>query len=887
MKTIKKLNSYLLFAVLLIVFTATSQISFAQEDTTVNSLGGFIKNMGQLLDTDGQAATDALYYANGGGATYYLMVDKIACVFTQALDSADEDSLWRMDLIINDAGEEPEIRENDQLYYNNYYLAHTGENGIDSVGVFESVDFDGLLDNIEINCSALNGLTLAFKIEGGDAGGSPDDIEFYFNGADSVIMTSNRDSIRIYCPLGVLVFDSIYAYQVINNHEVPVDVTFGLSDSNVSFDVGTYDDDYTLNIIAGAQPFKGPRTIQYWSTFFNSSGPDMNYDVTMDDSNNVYCTGQTQSNEFTFPILFGQFTSFSGFSDAFVFKFLPNRQIHWSSYFGGSYIDHGYRVAVNSDGYVYMLGLTHSTDLPVCTTCDADTAFLLRDTINGFSDIFIIKFNSLGQCGQQYSGTFRSYFGGSDYEIARSLTIDKDDNVYIGGMAEWNSYADFPTVYLSGAFNKPMSAADFYNEAFLMKIGQGANTPNDILWCTAIGGDYSTTTAYREIISDLTTDSDGNVFATGCSQAHGDTCTAPCTTYTSGFPLVNPDTAYMVNHHDTTWEHLDAFVMKFDTAGAIVWSTFYGGTGEENFQVTYGNAFNSGIAVDYMGKVWITGSTSSQNYTTQFFPHAVLPADSAYDQAANGGSIDSYVAMFNSAYQLKWSTFYGGASDERANEVAVASYTGDVYFAGTTHSYWDFPTKNITGSYVQPQYFAPDFDGYLLKFSNSGERVYATRYGGNEDDFVCSVATNADGSDVVFVGSSVSTANTFPFANPGGGAYFPPASYTNPVATDAFITNMKNICNPCLRIGEEPKIIVAAESKLLIYPNPANDYITIGENNLKKIKKVTIFNQMGAIVKSSGYVNQNIYIGNFTAGIYMIKLLDDVGNVQTARFIVK
>ena len=178
---------------------------------------------------------------------------------------------------------------------------------------------------------------------------------------------------------------------------------------------------------------------------------------------NAYITGFTESANFpTTPTAFQ--TTFGGFSDAFVTKLNPTgtAPLVYSTYLGGSNLDEGSGIAVDSGGIAYVKGGTGSANFPT-----TPTAF--QTTLGGGFDAFVTKLNPTGTAPLVYS----TYLGGSSYEqldpsffgaiVHSGITVDSLGSAYVTGIT---SSTDFPTT--AGAFQPAFGGDD--GDAFVAKI---------------------------------------------------------------------------------------------------------------------------------------------------------------------------------------------------------------------------------------------------------------------------------------------------------------------------------------------------------------------------------------------------------------------------------
>jgi uncharacterized protein (TIGR02145 family) len=188
----------------------------------------------------------------------------------------------------------------------------------------------------------------------------------------------------------------------------------------------------------------------------------------------------------------------------------------------------------------------------------------------------------------------------------------------------------------------------------------------------------------------------------------------------------------------------DAFLVKFSTTGQRLWGTYYGGPdGTQGY----------GITVDPSGNIYMVGSTSSST---------VIASPGAY-QSVLRGTQDGFIVKFNTSGQRIWGTYYGGFEvDPPGGEVLTFCSTdtsGNVYCAGYTNS----PTFIASPGAAQPNYGGGGHDGFLIKFTPDGQRLWGTYYGGaNMERDICCSATK-DG--YVYLSGTTTSPNNI--ATPG------------------------------------------------------------------------------------------------------------------------
>jgi len=682
----------------------------------------FVENKGQLADLQGNLLSDIKYYGHNGGANVYCKPGKISFVFTRSGDQNNavseatgveigspfgEGSMpsrkerrtfseretereregetgtereteteteteknrttSRIDLILLNSNPSALIIASEkQEYYENFYLAHTPEEGITNVHTCKTITYKNIYPNIDLVLhSKPKGMKYEFVVY---PGGNVNDIRLQWKGLQEIKRSVNA-GMEYYCSIGKIEEDKPVSYQ--GQHLVATD--FEKTANSICFRVGKYNKSKTLVI----DPFLS------WGTYFGGGDYESGNSIAADDSGNVYISGYAESQSGI--ATNGAFqTSFGGGSeDAFLAKFNSNGALLWATYYGGTgndFVDH---VAIDGSGNVYIAGETSSasgiaTSGAYQTIYSGSTGFIAKFTmygvriwgtyfgssapfylaiaadafgniyvsgtsasINGIAtsgayqtsnagnfNAFLAKFNSSG------NNIWATYFGGKGYVYGRSLCIDILGNIYITG--DGNSESGIAT---NGAYRTSITG----DAAFLAKFNSNGNR----LWATYYGS-YSTS-GYCVI-----TDKYGEVYISGNTTDTMDIATKG---------------AYQtsLNQYNVNVYFSDAFIAKFNGSGAIQWATYYGGTGED---------FSEGIVSDNSGNIYITGATESTSD---------IATTGSYQTSFGNGNEHAFIAQFNNSGSRLWASYYGGNENDVGNGVA-SDGSGNIYITGNTKS---------------------------------------------------------------------------------------------------------------------------------------------------------------------------------------------------------
>jgi len=293
-------------------------------------------------------------------------------------------------------------------------------------------------------------------------------------------------------------------------------------------------------------------------------------------------------------------------------------------------------------------------------------------TLFAFGLMLLVALDAAAQPSVEWS----TYLGGTGDDWGWHIAADSSGSVYIAGRTDSSGWV------IGGWDTSHNGNLDGY----VVKL----RATGSHYWSTYLGGtgdDWGLGIAL---------DSSGNIYTTGETDSSGWVSGGWNTIYGGG---------------------IDGYVVKLDTAGAHLWSTYLGGTNSER---------GHGIAVDSNGNVYASGTTASSGWVNDGW-------DTSY-----GGSHDGYVVKLSATGTHVWSTYLGGTGYDYGYDLAV-DLSGNAYASGpTTSSGW------VSGGWNTNH--GGSWDAYVVKLNTTGAHEWSTYVGGENEDRGVGIAVNASGN---------------------------------------------------------------------------------------------------------------------------------------------
>ena len=430
-----------------------------------------------------------------------------------------------------------------------------------------------------------------------------------------------------------------------------------------------------------------------FSTFLGGVERDVVSRVACDSAGCTYLAGYTMSAGF--PTANPYDGTIADTFDLFVTKLSGDgSSLVYSTFIGGNGVDWLPDITVHSGGTLFLAATTNSTDFPTVSAYDP--------SYNGNWDVCVLQLSTSGS-----SLVFSTYLGGSYSDYGRCIALNDLGSIYVAG---GTFSLDFPTT--SAYDNSHNGQCD----GFITKFAAGGWS---LFYSTYFGGSEDDEIAELAARGFLVTDT---VVVTGY-------------THSADFPVQSA-------LDGTLGGTSDCFVAKLAAATNLVFSTYIGGSGDEQ---------GIDLVQDGSGNILITGYTWSSDF----------PTVNAFDDSFNGGFTDAFVLKLTAnGAGLSFSTYLGGDNQDMGMGVAVDE-DGLIHVTGSTSSS-DFP---LLGSDT----LGGSSDAFVVVLDSPGSSLVRSRLiGGATEDFAYDIAV--DDSAAVYVGGYTTSAD-FPAINAYDGTY--------------------------------------------------------------------------------------------------------------------
>lgn len=354
-------------------------------------------------------------------------------------------------------------------------------------------------------------------------------------------------------------------------------------------------------------------------------------------------------------------------------------------------------LAMSPLGDIWVTGETNSKNLPVSVSKGGK--------YSGTIDGFVLRYAS--DLSHVLGGM---YISGSAEDRPLSIACNLQGTALICGQT--NSPTGFPPV--AGFRRTPYGKWD----GFVMSINRSGV---DVETFTYVGG------VSDDALTTITSDSVNSMVAAGWTSSN-DVETFPTKTLVwvpddnrcdGGYWAETGLNAFDVDYNGGT---TDVLVTKFASDGALIFTSYFGGSGEDRAKriLTYND-----------GRVMIVGTTRSKDLP-------VTTSENTY-----GGKADVFaVAVSGDGTRIRTSVYFGGEGDDDAGD-ATWDAMGNPMITGTTTS----STLPIVGPGASAESKGRT-DGFLSIISAT-EVLFSTTFGWTGDDMPTAVARNADGDGII------------------------------------------------------------------------------------------------------------------------------------------
>jgi gliding motility-associated-like protein len=638
---------------------------------------GFKENKGQIIDQNGKPNNAVKYLLNSRGLNVQLkkngfsydiyetkqhpikhhIQDKSAFSPLENNDKKVPDYtleyiFHRIDIDFVNANQNVEfVTSEASTDYDNYYNVPNKPDGVTNVHQYNQITYKNIYPNIDVVFSipkdTLKTVEYNFVVH---PKGNILDIQLRFNGAKTELVDNK---IRMSVRFGEMEETLPASWTEDGMTKKSISVVYTKIKKNVYGFASSENVSNKMVII-------DPVPVRLWGTYY---GDETNYnnlaftDIGTDSLGNIYFTGYTVSTSSSYATS-GAHQSTIGnpatlMYDGIIAKFDKVGKRLWGTFYGGEDWDKIYGLKVDNENNLVITGNTNSK-----------TNISTTNSIKGYSDAFIAKFDPTGK------RIWGRYFGGEVDESGFDIDIDVNNNIYIVGTTRSYTSISINNTHQT-LLNNIGSISNSSNDGFISKFDKNGTT----LWSTYVGGESLDELKCIKVTTDYLV-TGGNSFSLNNISTSG--------------------TFQEKNYKNT----INGTVYKFSLDGNRIWSTYYGSSDRIK-----------AIEIDSQNNVYIGGKTAGSDND---------------DNIASPGSFDDFNQWTEAAFLAKldsrgkrvWGTYLG----VRGEIYSVVLKNDFLYLGGMSGD------KTITTPCAYKREGLAE--GYIGKFSKSGNLIFGTYIGG-------------------------------------------------------------------------------------------------------------------------------------------------------------
>lgn len=677
-----------------------------------NSNQFFVENKGQIKDSKGNVREDIKFYIKGNGMDIYFRDEGISYVLYKKneLENGNINTqTQRIDLEFGDKLKKFKIIPNDENVTKLSILK--GDVNVKDARTFSKLIYEDVAEGIDlVYYPTAKSIKYDFIVR---PNANLKDLNIKYMGVNS-LEKINNESFKIKTDLGDIVEDVPVTYQVINDVKKRYYADILIDDNNLQFDVEGYDKNYDLVIDPELK----------WSTYLGGGGLELvgryptsiytpnltagvpsgyaSGGIDVDDEDNVYIVGSTNSTNFPWDI--GQGNGNTDW-DIFIRKYDEDGTLIYSDYVGADSNDFGIDLELDED-----------FDPIICGATNSPTIFTSGRSYTSGYDYYIYEHKALPQA---------ACYGGSDDDFARGLTLSRDLSGNTGIIVTVGETMS-SDAYTYNAWDNTLNGnSDVYVVALYPIF-----TPK---WTRYLGGDGD------EIGMDVAY----NRFKLPLNENINELVIIGATDSKTNFPFtVTFPYQDTLNRDLTVTNKQDGFLMDVivnngrDRAG-----TYYGGKDDDFF-----------TDIEYIqDEIFIVSGFTKSNHTTELFPWTPLGASKQYDYGGSSDMGDGFIATFGydtNFFQIQ-NGYIGGKGLDIVTDVKFDPEKNHIYATGYTSSD-NFDVHHEYESEMNRGFISDSIDAFQAMYEYNLENVNSTYFGGGDTDYGLATTINSKGRPIIY-----------------------------------------------------------------------------------------------------------------------------------------